>query len=157
MVSWESMCFMLINLHVKLLYMIYHKHRLAWNYSQWRIMENIKSNPNCTGYQRRKWKWVVGHILRKPVESIEWTTLGWNSQDAQSRSLPRKTWKRIVEVEVLKAGRPGRKLKHWQVKDPKGVISWEKLTLLVSMVLLKLYSRFPRNHYSIVAIFKKRS
>jgi hypothetical protein len=62
----------------------------------WRI---IKQKPIEIQIKRRKWNWI-GHTLRKEAGAIEKTALDWNHRGYRRRGRPKRTWRRIIEVEI---------------------------------------------------------
>jgi hypothetical protein len=73
--------------------------------------------------KRIKWHWI-GHALRKPTGSIEKSVLDWNTKGARRRGLPKKTWKRTIEDEAMKAGKTWSEVKRLGVDRTR----WRRFT-----------------------------
>ena len=58
-----------------------------------------KQKPIEIQIERRKWNWI-GHTLRKEAGTIEKTALDWNHRGYRRRGRPKRTWRRIIEVEI---------------------------------------------------------
>ena len=48
---------------------------------------------------RRRWNWI-GHVLRKPHNSITKEALYWTPEGKRKRGRPRLTWRQSVESEM---------------------------------------------------------
>ena len=54
--------------------------------------------------KQRRWRWI-GHILRRPKDSIARIALNWNPQGKRKRGRPKATWRKEVEADVKRLGK----------------------------------------------------
>ncbi|GFR67303.1 endonuclease-reverse transcriptase [Elysia marginata] len=82
---------------------------------------NIFSNENLRGrtgleplstiIKERRWRWL-GHVCRRPQESLIRRALRWYPQGQRSRGRPKETWRRAVEKDLKERGLSYKKYMH---------------------------------------------
>ena len=68
-----------------------------------------------TQIRRKKWNWI-GHMLRKPHNSITKQALIWNPQGKRSHSRLKNNWRRSTEQELWQMGLRWTQIE-WQAQD----------------------------------------
>ena len=59
--------------------------------------------PTAEVIQRKRWHWI-GHILRRPPNSLIKTALRWTPQGRRKRGRPKETWRRTTEKDLKARG-----------------------------------------------------
>ena len=89
------------------------------NTTLWKMTKQL---PMQNEIKKRKWRWI-GHILRKPPETITRQAITWNPPPVKrQRGRPRNTW--IKETQKKKQRRwdtPGEKWRGWPWTENSGV------------------------------------
>ena len=67
------------------------------------LWELAGEEPIITQISKRKWRWI-GHILRKPANSITRQVPRWNPQGKRKRGRPRNSWRRGAECQTRNWG-----------------------------------------------------
>ena len=71
--------------------------------------------------RRKEWKWI-GHMLRKPHNSVTKQALFWNPQGKRNRGRPKNNWRRSAEQELRQIGLRWAQIEH-QAQDRE---QWKK-------------------------------
>ena len=120
--------------------------RIRWpmKVSDKRTRERYNQEDIMADMATRRWNWI-GHVLRKPNNSIIKEALYWTPEGERKRGTPRPTWRRSVEAEMRgrlgltwgEATKIAQDRERW--RDLAGVLcaTWREEALEVSKVKWK--------------------
>ncbi|KAI8115934.1 LINE-1 reverse transcriptase like protein [Lucilia cuprina] len=79
--------------------------------SNTQLWELTAQTPVEHDIRRRKWRWI-GHALRRRQSDITRYAIDWNPQGSRRKGRPSHTWRRQLDMEIIKANKSWSELKN---------------------------------------------